>query len=254
MTSKKILNILIGLIIPTVILITWVIISITSSVNEIIIPKPTEVLTVFVEFLQSGYLLNDLGWTLLRTLLGFFVGSSFGILIGIAMGTSRFFESTFSFSVDALRSIPATTLFPLFMLFFGLGLNSMIILVAFPCCWLVTINTMYGVKNSNHIRKDMAVVFRLNVVQQFWRVTLPDAAPSIVASLRLSIAMCLHMAIIGEMFIGSEFGIGRKLYDAHLLLKVHEMYAIIIISGLVGYLLNQIFLIFENKIVFWGGK
>jgi len=254
MISKRIINILIGLIIPIVILITWVIVSITGSVNEIIIPKPTEVLSVFGKFFKSGYLLEDLGWTLLRTLLGFFVGSSLGIIIGIAMGTSRFFESSLSLTVDALRSIPATTLFPLFMLFFGLGLNSMIALVAFPCCWLVTINTMYGVKNSSHIRKDIAVVFRLDVLQRFWRVTLPDAAPSIAASLRLSIAMCLHMAIIGEMFIGSEFGIGRKLYDAHLLLKVPEMFAIIIISGLIGYLLNQVFLLFEHKIVFWGGK
>lgn len=254
MINKRIINILIGLIIPATILVIWIVATLTKSVSEIILPNPIEVLKEFPLFIKSGYLLDDIGWTLLRTILGFLVGSFFGIIIGIAMGTSKLFESSLGLSVDTLRSIPATTLFPLIMLFFGLGLNSMIVLVAFPCCWLVTINTMYGVKNSSHIRKDIGKAFRLNIYKQFWAITLPDAAPTIAASLRLSIAICLHMAIIGEMFIGSERGIGRILYDAHLLLKVPEMYAVIIMSGIIGYLLNQLFLIFEYKVVFWGGK
>jgi NitT/TauT family transport system permease protein len=62
------------------------------------------------------------------------------------------------------------------------------------------------------------------------------------------------MAIIGEMFVGSESGIGRRLYDANLLLRIPEMYAIIILSGFIGYLLNQLFVIIEHKVFFWGGK
>jgi NitT/TauT family transport system permease protein len=251
---KRYKNILISLYIPFTILLIWLMVSSLKSTNVIIIPKPSDVFYTFYRFFSTKYLLNDIVWTLTRTILGFIIGSIIGIVLGIFMGTSKYFEKSLSFMVDAFRSIPATTLFPLFMLFFGLGLNSMIVLVSFPCCWLVTINTMYGVKNSSRIRKDIAIAYKLTSYQSFWHVTLPDASPSIAASLRLSIALCLHMAIIGEMFVGSESGIGRRLYDANLLLRIPEMYAIIILSGFIGYLLNQLFVIIEHKVFFWGGK
>lgn len=113
---------------------------------------------------------------------------------------------------------------------------------------------MYGVHNSSGIRREMADVFCLSRVRRFLHITLPDAAPSIVASLRLSIAICLHMAIIGEIFMGTETGLGRRIYDAHTLLRVPEVYATIITAGMLGYLLNSSLVVAEHRFFFWGGK
>lgn len=247
-------KILCGALIPVIVLIIWSLVSYYGLVNTLILPSPLAVLKGLVSLFHTGGICNDIAWSLLRTLLGFALGVSLGIVLGAAMGTWRHVHNSAIFFVDALRSVPATSLFPLFMLFLGLGLKSMVALIAFPCCWLVTINTMYGVRNSSQIRRETGIAFKLGSLKRFFFITLPDAAPSIVASMRLSLAMCLHMAIIGEMFMGSQIGIGRRIYDAHMLLRVPEMYSLIFIAGILGYLINHVFVLVEKKIVFWGGK
>ena len=171
--------------------------------------------------------------------------------MGAAMGSWRSVHNLLTFPVDALRSIPVTILLPLFMLFLGWGLKSMVCLIAFPCCWVVTINTMYGVRNSSGVRKEMAHLFRLGPTKTFLFVTLPDALPSIAASVRISVATCLHMAIIGEMFMSSTSGLGYRIWDAYMLLRVPEMYAYVFIVAVVGYVLNRFAVLIEASLVWW---
>lgn len=253
MTALKIRS-LWFLLVPALVLAVWFVVYELGSVPTVILPSPMEVGRTLVTAFGSSGMLGDVGWTLLRTLLGFLVGTAIGVLLGLAMGSWRSMHDTMVFSVDAIRSIPATSLFPLFMLALGLGLKAMVALIAFPTCWLVTINTMYGVHSSSLIRREMAQVFRVSRAKRFFFVTLPDAAPSIVASLRLSIAICLHMAIIGEIFMGTETGIGRRIYDAHTLLRVPEVYAAIVTAGIMGYCLNALLVLVEKRMFFWGGR
>lgn len=243
---------LIPLSVPVTFLILWVCIALFTGVKEIILPPPWTVGEKLAAILASGSLWVDLSLTLYRTGLGFLLGVSSGVLLGAAMGSWRRLHDTMILPVDALRSLPATTLFPIFMLCLGWGTKSLVALVAFPCCWLVTINTMYGVKNSSKIRAEMAKMFRLSSAKRFFFVTLPDALPSIAASLRLSVAICLHMAIIGEMFMGTTSGLGYRIFDAHMLLRVPDMYATIIIVGVLGYVLNYVFVRIESQVFFWG--
>jgi NitT/TauT family transport system permease protein len=243
---------LITLSVPVVLLTLWVCISLFTGVKKIILPPPWTVAEKLGSIIISGRLWADLGLTVYRTGLGFLLGVSTGILLGAAMGSLKRVHDAMIFPVDALRSLPATTLFPLFMLCLGWGTKSLVALVAFPCCWLVTINTMYGVKNSSKIRQEMAKMFRLSSSKLFFFVTLPDALPSIAASLRLSVAISLHMAIIGEMFMGTTNGLGYRIFDAHMLLRVPEMYALIIVVGVLGYVLNYLFVRIEGQIFFWG--
>lgn len=240
--------------VPILLLLIWMSVSLFTGVKAIILPSPWIVGKKFFDFIISASLWMDLGLTLYRTVLGFLLGVSTGILLGAAMGYWRHLHDAMILPVDAIRSLPATTLFPLFMLILGWGTKSLVALVAFPCCWLVTINTMYGVRNSSRIRREMAIMFRLSSTKRFFFVTLPDALPSIAASLRLSVAICLHMAIIGEMFMSTTSGLGYRIFDAHMLLRVPDMYATIIIVGLLGFLLNQLFVFIEKRIFFWGGK
>jgi NitT/TauT family transport system permease protein len=170
------------------------------------------------------------------------------------MGSYRTFREAMDLPVDSLRSIPATALFPLFMLLLGVGSKSIIALIAFPCIWIMTINTVYGVKNSNQVRKQMAKVFKANKVQQFFKITIPDALPYIATGLRLCIAIALHMAIVAEMFTGTREGLGRRIFDAHMLLRISEMYALIILTGILGYILNIGWLTMERRLVHWAEK
>jgi NitT/TauT family transport system permease protein len=226
-------------VVPCLALFVWAFLTSALRVSEIILPPPIAVVKELGRIIMDGQLPMDLGWTLLRAGLGFLVGVTSGVVIGAAMGSWRPVNNLLAFPVDALRSIPVPVLLPLFMLFLGWGLRSMMCLIAFPCCWLVTVNTMYGVRNSSAVRKEMASLFRLGPTKTFLFVTLPDALPSIAASVRISVATCLHMAIIGEMFMSSTSGLGYRIIDAHMLLRVPEVYAYIVVVGVLGYVLNK---------------
>lgn len=254
MARRILRTVLESLVIPTLALAVWLLVISLGRVNAIVLPSPGEVLRSIGTLFTSGGVAGDIGWTLIRTLLGFAAGAVCGILLGAAMGSWRPVHNIMVFPVDALRSVPATALFPLFMLLLGLGLKSMVALIAYPCCWIVTINTMYGVRNSSHVRREMAEIFRLSKFQRFFAVTLPDAVPSIAAGLRLSVAIALHMTIVGEMFLGTTVGLGRRIFDSHMLMRIPDMYAAILVAGLLGYLVNVLFVALERRVSFWGGR
>jgi NitT/TauT family transport system permease protein len=240
--------------VPAAILLVWFLIAQFSLVPAILVPPPGEVFRRLFSLVFTGEIFGDLIATLGRVLIGFSLAAFGGITIGLIMGSSKTFSDAAGFPVDFFRSIPATALFPLFLIVLGVGNRANIALTAFPCTWIMTINTMYGVRNSSQVRKQIAKVFKASPTQQFWRVTVPDASPYIVTGLRLSIAIALHMAIVAEMFTGTLDGLGRRIFDAQMLLRIPEMYALIILTGILGYALNMGWLAIERRLVHWVGK
>jgi NitT/TauT family transport system permease protein len=242
------------LVLPLLILALWQAASTWGGASPLVLPRPAEVARSLAALLLHGGVLRDAGWTLFRAGCGFLLGALAGVLLGVAAGSYRTVHRLIEFPVDFLRSLPTVTMVPLFMLLLGLGLRGIVAIVAFPCCWLVTINTLYGVQHSSPVRREVAAVFRLSRARRFFFVTIPDALPTIAASLRLSVAVCLHVAIIAEMFMGSQTGIGRRIYDSHMLLRVADMYALILITGTIGYSVNRLFVLGERRVVFWRGR
>jgi NitT/TauT family transport system permease protein len=242
------------IIVPASVILIWLLITEFHLVHAILLPSPVEVFRQLFSLVLSGEILSDLGATLSRLLIGFTISVIIGVTVGLMMGSSKSFHEVMEFSVDSLRSIPATALFPLFMILLGVGNKSNIALTAFPCIWIMTINTMYGVRNSSQVRKQIARVFKASPAQQFFRVTVPDALPYIATGLRLSIAIALHMAVVAEMFTGTKEGLGRRIFDAQLLLRIPEMYALIILTGVIGYALNMGWLAIERRLVHWAGR
>jgi ABC-type nitrate/sulfonate/bicarbonate transport system permease component len=242
------------LVLPLLILLLWQAASTRGGASPLVLPRPGEVFHSLSALLLQGGILRDAGWTLFRAGNGFLLGTLAGVLLGAAAGSFRAVHRLIEFPVDFFRSLPTVTLVPLFMLLLGLGLRGIVAIIAFPCCWLVTINTLYGVQHSSPLRREMAAVFRLSRSRRFLFVTIPDALPAITASLRLSVAVCLHVAIIAEMLMGSQNGLGRRIYDSHMLLRVADMYALILVTGTIGYAINRLFVYGERRVVFWRGR
>lgn len=242
------------IIVPACILAVWFLTTELELVHAVLLPSPIAVFVRLFSLVTSGEVLPDLGASLWRLVLGFGLAMVLGVLMGMLMGSYRGFREAMEFPVDSFRSVPATALFPLFMLVLGVGSKSNVALIAFPCIWIMTINTMYGVRNSSRVRRQIAQVFRATRAQQFVTVTFPDALPYIATGLRLCVAVALHMAIVAEMFTGTTSGLGRRIFDAHMLLRVPEMYALILLAGLVGYLLNVGWLAIERRLVHWADR
>jgi len=170
------------------------------------------------------------------------------------MGYYSKIYSAFEIIIDFFRSLPALAIFPLLMFFFGIGDISKVATTAFSCSLVVVINSIYGVKNSKKTRQIVAYLMEANPREVFLKVILMDALPQISIGMRTGLSLAVVVLIATEMFMGTNWGIGHRIFEAQLTYRVPEMYASIIIAGLLGYTLNKGFVAIERKIVHWSGK
>lgn len=242
-----------AIIVPISLIFIWWIVALLNLVNPLFLPSPIEVFKTLGEMIYKNEVTSDIILTIGRTIIGFMISSIIGITIGLLIGISRRVYSYFEFIIDFLRSIPATALFPLFILFFGVGNFAKIMVVVFSCSLIILINTAYGVLNSHKTRRLMVKIYGATRCQIFRKVIFPEALPQIFVGLRTAVSIALILVVVTEMFIGTTVGLGFRIYNAQLVYRTSEMYAIILLTGLVGYFLNKIFAIIEKKLVHWKG-
>ena len=238
---------------PFVILMIWSIVTLTHLVSPILLPSPWEISKSLVElFISTEHnILHDISLTCYRMLLSFVISCLVGIPIGLLMGYNLKVFRTFEFVVDFFRSIPPIALFPLFILLLGIGEPAKLGVPFYGCVLIIIINSIYGVINSPKLRRIIGQIYGFSKPKIFWKIVFPDSLPQVFAGMRTALSLALVLTIVVEMTIGSNNVLGKKIYDFHLLFDTPEMYASILITGIIGYLLNKCFLIIEKKIVHW---
>lgn len=235
-------------------ILVWWLISISGWIKPILLPPPQAVVIEVIHFVVSTDPLSDLFRSLLRILLAFALSILIGVPLGMILGYVKPLANLFEFPIDFFRSLPATALYPLFMLFFGVGDKSKLILVVFASSLVNLIYAMYGVRNCSAMRLKAARVMRLKGFKMFYRVIVPESLPNIVSGLRISLSLVLILVVVLEMFTGNMQGIGRRIYDNNQMFRIKDMYAAIVIVGILGYTLNKLVTFLDNKFVHWGGR
>lgn len=239
---------------PLALVLLWWFIAELGRLSPLLLPSPISVIHGLLSLMVDHRFARDLWWTLVRVSIGFLVGTTTGILVGLALGRNRILFWATEGLIDFFRSIPVTSLLPLFLTFFGVGDQGKIAVAAYACFLVNLFNTSYGVKNASRIRLLVAQTMGARRRQLFQKVVLPDAAPHIVVGLRLSASGSLVYIIVTEMFFGSTYGLGYRIYNANLTYAVPEMYACILVAGILGYALNRVLLVFENLWTHWVGR
>ncbi len=239
---------------PLAMILIWYLVSAFQWVNPFFLPTPWNVFLKLKEVLLSSGVYAHLGKTLYRMFSGYILGVFVGVPLGVIVGYWEKAYDSLEFLIEFFRGFPATSLFPLFMLAFGIGDAAKIAIVIFSCSLVITINTLYGVRNSSKTRQMVAETMKASKTYIFSRVIFPDALPYITAGLRTALSITLIIVVILEMFIGTDKGLGHLIYNAHMTYQIPEMYAMIIVTGLIGYGLNKGFIKLEEKIIHWGGR
>jgi len=239
---------------PLIILVIWWIISELKIVDPILLPRLDDTLARFFVLLISAKAFPDLWATVYQTIVGFSIASLFGIIAGLIIGKYTKIYKTFEVVIDFFRSLPATAMFPLFLLIFGIGSASKIAIAIFISFWIVLLNSVYGVFHSSKTRTKVAKSLGATDWQIFRDITVMEALPQIVVGLRTAISLSLIVVVVSEMFIGSSVGLGQKIYDSYLTYETANLYAWLLIVGLVGYILNKFFVLFEKRTLHWVGK
>jgi len=236
---------------PIVVLVIWCILTLGGYINPLLLPAPTAVLIKLWALLLSGDVFGDLGSTVYRTLAGYICAGLIGIPLGLLVGYVRRIYYSFEFVIDFFRSMPSPVLVPVAMLCFGLGDASKIAIITFTCGLINIINSMYGVTRCKKVRVMVAKTMRATHIQTFKYIVFPDALPHVFVGLRLTLSLALILAVVTEMFTGTVNGLGRRIYDAHDTYNIPEMYACILLIGIVGYAFNKVFVQLERRFVHW---
>lgn len=219
-------------------------------IDSFFLPDPSK---VFVALF--GLLVGDLGKdilaTLSRTMQAFIFAVIIGVPLGLLLGKTESVYRSVEFIIDFFRSMPATALFPLFMLIFGITDASKIAAAAFGGLLIILFNTAYGVINSKKIRVLAARLAGASRWQIFRWIVFWESLPQTFVGLRNAISLTLTIVVVTEMFVGTAVGIGRRIIDFQIVFNIPAMYATIIAAGIMGYLLNYLLRALEQRLIHW---
>lgn len=185
------------------------------------------------------------GWAL-----GLGIAVGLAVPIGILIGSSRLLYRAMRAIIEFLRPIPSVALIPLAVLIYGTGLESKVFLAAFAAFWPMLIQTLYGVQDVDPVAADTARGFGLGQLERLWRIKLPSAMPYVATGLRISSAVSLILAVTAELVIGSR-GLGQEINIARSGGALENMYALIVATGMLGWLLNIAATQGEKRVLFW---
>jgi sulfonate transport system permease protein len=219
-----------------------------------LLPLPADTLATLVTGMAGGSLLFDFYVTLYRTLIAFGIAVLGGMPLGILLGSNEKAYRSVEFLIDFFRSTPASALIPLFLLIFGTSDINKIAIAAFGAWLLIVFNCAYGVINARKQRIAAAKVMGATRWQIFKDVLIWESLQASFVGLRSAVSMALVIVVVAEMFIGSESGLGHKIINAQQVMNTKMMYAAIMSAGILGYLLNILFLALERRIVHWSGR
>lgn len=222
-----------------------------GSGTSLYIASPQETLVSLISLIRNEQLIRDIVATSLRTLTAFIPEVLFGVAAGLLLGFSRRLRYLCEIPIEFFRSLPATALLPIFILALGINDLARIGVVFFIGFWVVLINTIYGVMHSSEIRRNVALSMRANRNQIFLYVTVWEVLPYIFSGMRLAISISLVIVLIAEMVIGPDYGLGIRLLNAQQTFRVNDAYAIMVVTGALGFLLNRMIIKSEKKIVHW---
>ena len=236
-----------------IIVVSWFVLTYFNFVNQLFLPKLSDTIPAFIVHLSSSETYSNLFATTYRALFGLFLSVLIGVPFGLLIAKVKPLYDFFEIPIEFFRAIPSSALFPLFILMFGIGDASKIAIVFYACSLIMIINTFYGaIPNPERLdRINMLKTMNATQFQIFKFVIFKDALPNISAGIRVSLSLSFVLVVVTEMFLSSNNGIGKMLYDYYLQYYIPQMYSTIIILGLTGFLLNKLYIFFERKYIFW---
>jgi len=237
-----------------VVALLWEITAYLGVFPRKLFPPLEDVAATFVRLTASGILPHHVLDTLLRLATGFALAAVVGVAIGILMGRSRRAEDIVLPLISIGAPIPGIAYAPLFLLWFGLGNKSTVLLVGFVSAFPIVFNTWTGVKAVKEIWVRSAQAMGADDKRLFRHVILPGALPYILTGLRLGLAQAWRILVGVEMLAAVPWGLGWMIFGAREFLNTDVMLAGVVVIGAIGLALEKlVFQRIENyTVVRWG--
>jgi len=227
------------------------------TMEALYLPPPELVWTRFVNVFQNGYLgvglFENVFWSLIRVVIGFTLGCLFGIPLGFAMGLNSWLRGWFEPIVEFMRPVPPLALIPLIIIWFGIGEQGKISLLFLAALWIMTIAARAGVSGVNIAKVHAAYSLGASKRQILSKVILPNSLPEIFTGARVAMGVCWGTVVAAEL-VAAEKGAGKMIIAASKFQLTDIVIIGIIIIGIIGYGIDVLMRIAENRLVPWKGK
>ncbi|MEI7803773.1 MAG: ABC transporter permease [Hyphomicrobiales bacterium] len=205
-----------------------------------LLPTLTTVGGTLFSMIADGSMIRHAGYTLYRMLFGFGLAVAIGLPLGILMGRFRAIEQFFMPLASALMPIPSLAWVPIFILWFGLGNTTTILIVFYAALFPMLLNAWTGVRSVNQIWLRAAGAMGADENSLFWKVIIPGASPFIITGLRQAFLRSWIAVVGAELIATSDWGLGWVIYDAKEFLNADVMIASLAVIGCIGFVFERL--------------
>jgi NitT/TauT family transport system permease protein len=222
-------------------------------ISPFVLSKPSQIFVRLIEMTFNEGLFKHILLTSFLSILSATIGFLFGLLIAYCMLIFEKIQSFSEFVVDFLRSIPLTTLIPIFIAVYGIGNSPKVAIGAVSAALTSAITIYIGLKSIRKSRSDLLKIYEPNNSTLFTKIYFKDGTSVFYTSIRLCISTALVLIIVSEMFIGTENGVGKLIIDKSYTDDRAGQYAVVFTIGVIGWFLNHLFKIIQSKeTIFYG--
>ena len=215
---------------------------------ESMVPTPPEVVMAGWEL--RGKVPTDVLVSLTRVFQGFIIAAVLGVLLGCLSGTSRIAENLIDPVLEILRPIPPLAFLPIFIIWFGLGELSKVLMIAFASFFIIYVNTYQGVRYADPLLMRAARCLGANTRTAFFTIGLPSAMPEIFTGLRLGAGMAFFVLVAAEL-LAADNGMGFRIQEARWQFRVDRMFFGAALIGVVGFILLGGLRWLETRLLAW---
>ena len=231
-------------------MLAWWAVTASGWVSRVFLPSPQATWASLVEGLKDGELVAFTWATVSRMVLGWLLASLLGVALGAAIGLSHQARAYLQPTLEFIRPLPASALLPLAISMFGLSPSMVLSVVAFGAMWPVLLATVHGFASVPAQLQEVSRCLQLGRSAYAFKIGLPNAMPDIFAGMRLSLAVSLIVSVVGEM-IASQPGLGQAILLAARSFRASELFAGIVLLGLIGFVSSALLSVFEKQFLKW---
>jgi NitT/TauT family transport system permease protein len=232
------------------VVVAWELVARSGLVPFFFLPPVSVIAAIFVTDVANGSLPQAAGLTVFRAFAGLAFAVVVGVTIGLGMARSRAIHWFFDPLVALGMSVPTLTLVPAFMLWFGIGHESKILLVALSCVFPLTVSTYAGARDVHHLLIWSARTMGTAERKLLWKVILPGASPYVFNGLQVALPISLIVAFVFEMVAGGG-GLGFHEIMAARFFKSPELFAALFAILIVGFTADRLLSQIRSRVLGW---
>jgi NitT/TauT family transport system permease protein len=249
-STETILRFVLPIVTTILLLVGWSAYVRNSVVSPLILPTPEKILWAFLDQVQDPKVWRHTWVTIVETMTGFGIAVIVGVGLGTLLAKVRPLEWCFGPFVVALQVVPKIALAPLFILWFGFGLESKIVISGVVAFFPVFANTMVAMKSIDPGDREVFASMRAGPLKTFWMLEMPTALPVILTGMEVAIVLAIIGAVVGE-FIGGNEGLGYLTVAKLQQLQVDSLFAVVLLLTLVGLSLYVLVSLLRRILVPW---